>query len=77
MYNPASNAPPILIDNSNSMIGLYNASVVEEDGLVNCSFERVVSLSVQNYFNLSNPYYLLIASGPINDGKLKASFLIN
>ncbi len=60
---------PVLLDNSNPFIGLSNATITVDNGLINCSFERSVFLpGVRNYFDINNPYFLLFASGPITNG---------
>ena len=67
-YNKDKNAPGLLLG-SNPTIGYSNIVVSYNNGLLTCSFDRVKSISnVQNYFDLSNNYYLLLANGKTNGG---------
>ncbi|CAF0806427.1 unnamed protein product [Brachionus calyciflorus] len=52
-----------IFDKNDIRIGLSEISFVNEDNYFYCSFNRKKSMNVDNYFNLDNKYYLLIAKG--------------
>jgi len=55
---------PSLLDVSNPSIGISNAQVKVDNGMMTCSFSRAIANDkVINYFNLSNQFYLLGAKG--------------
>jgi hypothetical protein len=65
-------AAPTLMNTANPSVGLSNSVVNINNGWLTCSFSRMISMaSQQNYFDLSKPYYILAAYGPISSGKRK------
>ena len=74
-YNGGKSKPSLLKD-SDSMIGFSNTAANLTNGVLKCSFSRVNSLaSVTNYFDTSQQYFILIASGDLESGEYN-SFLI-
>ena len=66
-YNP-SKVRPVLLDAKNPSIGLSNIKVKFENGKLICSFKRAKHLpGINNYFDLNNKYYILLALGKLNE----------
>jgi hypothetical protein len=52
--------------------GLSNVLIKNENGILNCKFNRTKTInSISNFYNLNNPYYVLLATGDFDGGKLK------
>jgi hypothetical protein len=74
LWNPGKSTP-IYIDNTNPTIGLTNANIIYNGTGLICTFRRNktidsgLSSTIQNeYYNLFNNYYLLIAKGDVASG---------
>jgi hypothetical protein len=62
---------PNLLNSANPTVGLSDATVSYENGLLKCTVTRMNSMAgVQNYFDLNNQYYLLVATGPLSGGMI-------
>ena len=72
-YNSNQGKSSALADQKNPSNGFSNIKVSLNNGVLNCSFTRMKKLSsVANFFDLNNPYYVLFATGSINN----SNFLI-
>ncbi len=70
-FNEGSFSPYHLLK-SNPTVGLSEALVKENDGTMKCSFTRQNKIpEVANYFELPGQYNVLLAYGPIVNGKIK------
>jgi hypothetical protein len=50
--------------------GLSNIFIKNENGILNCKFNRTKTInSISNYYNLNKPYYVLLATGDLDGGK--------
>jgi hypothetical protein len=59
------------MNSANPTVGLSNSFVISSNGWLACVFSRIISMpSQQNYFDLSQRYYILAAYGSISSGKL-------
>ena len=57
-----------LADATNPSAGFSNIKVTLDNGVLNCSFTRVKTMSsITHLFDLNNPYYVLFATGPITN----------
>ncbi len=57
--------------------GLSHVLIKNENGILNCKFNRTKTInSISNFYNLSNPYYVLLATGDLDGGKKKIEFKI-
>lgn len=65
-YNDVNrNSDVILL--SNRSIGIFNNSVEIMGSYLLCNFSREKSLpGLEKFFNISNPFYILVASGMTN-----------
>lgn len=52
-----------LLDSNQSSLGLSNQKISEENNFLICSFKRKKFIDFKDYFDLNQPYYLLIAQG--------------
>ena len=69
-YNKEKDTPSYLSD-KDPIIGFSNVYVSFKDGVLKCSFTRMKKLaSVSNYFDLSNLYFILTASGKLDAASL-------
>lgn len=63
-------ATPVLMNPTVPSIGLSNSLVNINNDWLTCSFTRMVSMpSQQNYYDLTNQYYILAAYGMLSAGK--------
>jgi hypothetical protein len=77
MYNSGRQAPQ-LFDSSDPSLGIMNASISNANGIFTCSFIRQKSNgNYSNYYNLSNPFYLLVAQGNMASGLRTADLQAN
>ena len=68
---------PILMNPSNPSIGISNSTVSSKNGWLICSFTRMIFMpNQQNYFDLSNPYYLLASFGTIASGNFLGNIFL-
>ena len=53
---------------SNRSVGIFNSSINVINSFMTCSFSRLKNISALDryFFDLSNPYYILLASGGTN-----------
>lgn len=67
-YYTGQRRTPILVNASNLTIGLSQTSASISETLFSCSFRRMKSIaSLQEiFFNLSNPFYMIMAHGPLD-----------
>lgn len=67
-YNPTtySHAPPVILNNAIQSFGLSNSSVKINNGWIQCSFNRQLTLNLSNYFDLSNNFYIMAAYGSVD-----------
>lgn len=66
-YNNYNNPEVLYIPDPS--VGISSSKVKREDHSLVFSFKRSVkNSSVTNYFDLNNPYYLLMAKGELSDG---------
>merc|ERR1719350_2251250 len=56
---------PVLLSPTNPKIGLSDATVSNENGMITCSVTRQNSLDMPNYFELSKKYHILFATGAL------------
>lgn len=69
-YNARQNTPTLLVQ-ANPNIGLSNPNVTMSNGVLSCTFTRLISNpSIQKYFDLNTNYYILAAYGRISNSKL-------
>ena len=68
-----------VLANSNPTVGISQPSVSLQDGFLSCSFKRQKKNSISSrYFDLNNPYYLMLARGLLDGNSIKlVFFLIN
>jgi len=81
-YNSGKSRPSLL-DAAKPSVGIIGSSVKVENGVITCSFPRAKStntiarqLSVPNYFDINNQYYILHARGPIVNGYFSKLFVL-
>jgi len=52
---------------AHSSIGLSNVAVTNNDGILNCQFNRTKDISsIPTYYSLFNNYYVLLAKGHLS-----------
>lgn len=62
---------------TNPFVGLSNLKASLSNNILTCSFTRQKLVqNVQNYFDLSKSYYLLMAQGPTNLGIIFLIYLL-
>lgn len=65
-YNDKKGSPDV-IDFLNRTIGIYDAVIRISQTYLICTFSRIKRLpNVQKFFDLNNPFYILVASGELN-----------
>ena len=75
-FNKAKLTPTLLI-NENPTVGISNTVVSTDQGFLICSFSREKSNpSIENYFDLNIPFYLLLAKAGLN-GKILFDLLFD
>lgn len=68
-YNPGRTRP-VLYSNSSPAIGFSDIKASYSNGILQCSFNRTIKMNqTKNYFDLTKPYYLLTASGSVENSK--------
>lgn len=77
-YFNVKKSTPIVLYPSNPTIGLSNSVISVNNDFMTCKFTRLKKNSqVKDYFDLNNKFYVLGASGAIEDGmSLKTSLFI-
>ena len=67
-YNYNQGKSSSLVDADNPSAGFSNIKVSLNNGVLNCSFTRVKKAqTINNFFDLNNPFYVLFATGPISN----------
>lgn len=68
---------PEILESSYPTVGISEALVSLKDGYLTCSFKREKKNSISSrYFDLNNPYFLMIAKGNL-DSNSKKNICIN
>lgn len=68
-------AVPVLLDNNNPSVGLTNTNSASSNGWLSCTFTRKKSNSnYTNYFDLSNQFYILAATGTYTSSRITTGF---
>jgi len=66
-YYTSGKMAPSLLDASNPSIGISNAQVKVDNGMMTCSFSRAIANdNLPNYVNSNSQFYLLMAMGTID-----------
>ncbi|RNA13986.1 ferric-chelate reductase 1 [Brachionus plicatilis] len=69
-FNPGQ-IDPELIDSKDPSSGLSDIKIINDKGLLICSFKRDISKNIENFFDLNQNYYILMAKGDLEkDGLL-------
>ena len=78
-YNPNNNTNPNPILQANPTSGYSNSNISVQNGIMNCSFTRQMSMpGTDNFFDISNtPYNLLVASGTYDPNTSKSPHFEN
>lgn len=69
-FNPGQ-IDPELIDSKDPSSGLSDIKIINDKGLLICSFKRDISKNIENFFDLNQNYYLLMAKGDLEKGTLQ------
>jgi hypothetical protein len=74
-YQNLGKSTPVKLDGSNPAIGYSNIKTSLIDNIMTCSFTRAkksgkLFSQFSNYFDLSKPFHIITASGPMIDGNI-------
>jgi hypothetical protein len=74
-YNGANPKSSALLVATNASIGLSDLSITKNNSALTCSFRRVKFIpGVNNYCNLNNNYYVLLAGGTSTQSEFNLLF---
>lgn len=74
-YNSPIKGSPSLMDRANPSLGFSNIKASMSNNQLICSFRRAKSVNFTNYFDVSQQFHILIASGSILSGNLLYHFV--